>query len=70
MWDAAGYPVLAAGDVLALHSKAIHGGGTNRSAVDRDLIAVQLGLGSARRLHASADEPFTLQPRAEFFASA
>ena len=51
--DGAGaiYPRVAAGDVLAIHSKLIHGGGPNRSNQDRQILALQFGLVDAPMLH-------------------
>jgi hypothetical protein len=60
------FPHLAAGDVLALHPKTVHGGGTNRGAGDRDLLAIQFGVRDAALLHAFPDEPFTLAGRSDF----
>ena len=57
------YPVLAAGDTLALHPKVIHGGGPNRSACARDVLIVQFGNKQARLLCSSDDEYMLLWGR-------
>jgi ectoine hydroxylase-related dioxygenase (phytanoyl-CoA dioxygenase family) len=63
------YPSLSSGDVLALHSKTVHGGGTNRSATDRDLLAIQFGVLGARLLHSADGESLTLTNRDAFLRS-
>jgi hypothetical protein len=66
--DGAEFPMVRAGDVLALHSKVIHGGGTNRSEEDRDLLAVQFGRKAASILHAYEQEHLTMADREAFLA--
>jgi hypothetical protein len=65
-------PHLSSGDVLAIHSKLVHGGNPNRSKRDRDVLAVQFAVQSARILHSAKDfEALTLCSRNEMlrFAS-
>jgi hypothetical protein len=66
--DAAFYPTLNPGDVLAIHAKTLHGGGTNRSSIDRDLLTIQFGVLDAPMLCTSTDEHLTLLGRAAFLA--
>ena len=60
------YPVLGSGDVLAIHSKTIHGGGPNRSRRNRDLLAIQFGIRGVALLHAFDGEHLTMQPISGF----
>jgi hypothetical protein len=60
------YPNLFPGDVVAIHSKLVHGGGPNRSHCDRELMVIQFGRLSASMLHFSAESEYlTLCVRSE-----
>ena len=60
------YPNLIPGDVLAIHSKLVHGGGPNRSGRDRQVLVVQFGRRGAAMLHFSAQSEYlTLCPRSK-----
>jgi len=57
---------LNAGDLLAIHSKAIHGSSFNTSSIDRDQIVIQLAVKNANYLYqeeAKKLEPFFLSER-------
>jgi hypothetical protein len=56
-------PHLQPGQVLGIHSKLVHGGGPNRSSVDRQLLTIQFGDRDARILHKSEDEELSLAGR-------
>jgi hypothetical protein len=45
------YPELQAGDVLAIHPKAVHGSPPNRGSEDRDAIILQIGIKDAEVMH-------------------
>ncbi len=62
------YPTMEAGQVLAIHPKAVHGGGPNRSPSDRDLLVTQFGVRSAELIHRADAEYLTLCGREEFLA--
>jgi hypothetical protein len=53
--EGAFYPNLAPGDMLAIHSKLIHGGGPNRSHCDRQLMVIQFGKQGATLRHFTAE---------------
>jgi hypothetical protein len=56
--EGAFYPNLAPGDLLAIHSKLIHGGGPNRSQYDRQLMVIQFGKQGATLLHFTAETEY------------
>jgi hypothetical protein len=64
--EGAVYPVLAPGDVLAIHSKVVHGGRPNRTSRNRDLAAVQFGVRGAPMLHTFEGEYLSLRSRTDF----
>jgi hypothetical protein len=54
------------GDVLAIHSKLLHGSGPNRSSSERDVVVVQYGDVNATLRCQSDDEFLSLCDRRGF----
>jgi ectoine hydroxylase-related dioxygenase (phytanoyl-CoA dioxygenase family) len=65
--DNALYPDVLPGACLALHSATLHGGSSNRSDQDRDVIVIQFGLHSST-LRCQAAETLALSTREELLA--
>jgi phytanoyl-CoA hydroxylase len=57
------YPDFAAGQIFALHPKVIHGGGPNRTDVDRDMLVIQLGRAGAPMRSTALGEHLSLCTR-------
>src|SRR5262245_39885439 len=62
------YPACTAGDVLAMHSKAMHTRRVNRTDDDRDPLAVQFGRVDDPMLHVAPDDYLSMCTRPAFAA--
>jgi hypothetical protein len=58
-------PLVSPGSGLVLHANVLHGGGPNRSNIDRDVIVIQFGLASSELIY-SGNETLALENRDGF----